>query len=337
MFFAINSTTNEKVNSITIHENASYNLIEEDIWFADPDEINFCPDDIDIKKIKVRFRLGHRTINFNGTEYAVSPHFFIPNKSNLGIDTIPESREHKLAKNWIYNKILKNELKISYSTISKPYKYNNTINLFDLPIDKEKIGIETSGSTQKDRTYRRADVICPFICSHPILGNGIIFEIQFSRQKEATRISRELDWAIRGYSICWIFKNDIEILSDTIFKTKEEELRTDSFSSLIKQNNKSFGRDLKLLVKEQCRKLDEKKYDIVNEIKNAKEIKLEFNIDNIKDIVDERFEEIKGLIQPKCPKCNIPMLLKSNREGTSKFWGCSNYPRCSCTSSYEEY
>lgn len=335
MFFAINSKTEQKVNSLTIEEDASYNLISEDIWYADPDEIESCPDNIDIEKIEVRFRMGHRTTNYNGTEYAVAPHFYIPNKSKLGINTIPESKEHKLAKNWIYNKIKNKSLSISYSSVSKPYKYQNKIDLFHLPIDYNKIGIEVTSSTDKNRLHRRADIICPFIVSHPILGNGIVFEVQFSRQNTKTKISRELDWSIRGYSICWIFKDDIEILSDLMFKTKTDELRVDSFASLIKQNNKSFSRDLKILVKEQCRKLDNKKYEIINEIYESK-LKT-FDVEDIKKIAIDEFERLKGLVQPICPRCDIPLLLKSRRDKTGKFWGCMNYPRCNAISSYEDY
>ena len=169
MFFAINSETNEKVNSITIEQNPSYNFIEEDIWYADPDEIESCPKEIDIEKIIVKFRQGHETINYQGTKYIVSPHFFIPNKEKLGINTIPESKEHKLAKNWIYNKIKNKNLIINYSKINKPYKYSNKLNLFDLPIDFNKIGIEVTSSKMGGTSSRRADVICPFIIKHPIL------------------------------------------------------------------------------------------------------------------------------------------------------------------------
>lgn len=336
MFFAINSITNEKVNSITIEQNASYNLIKEDIWFADPDEIMSCPYNIDIKKIKVLFREGSvNIINYNGTKYDISPCFYIPNKSKLGINTIPESKEHRLAKEWIYNKIKNKELKINYSSISKPYKYNNIINLFELPINYNLIGIETSSSTQKNRIYRRADVICPFIIKHPILGNGIIFEIQFSRQREKTKISRELDWAIRGYSICWIFKDDIELLGGILFETKEKELRVDSFASLIKQNNKSFGRDLKILVQEQCRKLDNKAFEILS-LTDLKKEEIQNTSINTKELNSFILKNIEKLVnkqvQPICPRCNLKMLLKG-RDG-NYFWGCCQYPLCKVTSSY---
>jgi hypothetical protein len=34
---------------------------------------------------------------------------------------------------------------------------------------------------------------------------------------------------------------------------------------------------------------------------------------------------------PICPKCGIPMVPRQSRKDHSKFWGCSNYPRCTQT------
>lgn len=347
MFFAINSKTNEEVSSITIETNPSYKFIDEEIWYANPDEIHNYPKDIDINKIEVKFKSGKTdVINFLGTKYDVSPHFFIPNKTKLGINTIPESKEHKLAKNWIYNKLQEQKLIISYSQINKPYRYNNEVNIFDLELDKNKIGIEVNSSTFGEKIYRRADVICPFIKKHDVLGLGIVFEIQFSNQKEKTKISRELDWAIRGYSVAWLFKDDFEIVSDLMIILKKEKIEVESFANLIKQNNKSFVRDLKFTVQDSCREFDNKKSQIETEIFNLyekvkqeiikeKSKQVEFNVEDINDIVTRQFEYLKRNIQPICPKHNIPMLLKKGFNGGNKFWGCAYYPDCKCTSSYD--
>lgn len=34
---------------------------------------------------------------------------------------------------------------------------------------------------------------------------------------------------------------------------------------------------------------------------------------------------------PKCPKCQKPMVLRTNRHDRSQFWGCSQYPQCQGT------
>ena len=333
MFNAINKITGGRVNSLTLEQDSSYQFIDEEIWYADPNEIEDCPKELNITKIKVLFRKGHRTINFNGTEYVVSPHFYIPNKTKLGINTIPESKEHKLAKNWIYNKIKQNKLILNYSSINKPYKYKNQINLFDLPINIQKIGIEISSSVYQGGK-RRADVICPFITKHPILGNGVVFEIQFTKQKIKTKINRELDWAIRGYSICWLYKEDFEQITDLIIDLKKESVDVDSFANLIKQNNKRYIKELKYTIQEECRKLDEKKYNIIREIREEKFKNLQLTKEEIKEIINEQIEELKSNIQPTCPNCNIPFVLKNRRDGSGKFWACINYPGCTCVSNY---
>lgn len=33
-------------------------------------------------------------------------------------------------------------------------------------------------------------------------------------------------------------------------------------------------------------------------------------------------------VVPICPKCHIPLVLRESKKGGSRFWGCSNYPRC---------
>ena len=333
MFFAINSKTKQKVNSLTIETDPSYQFIQEDIWYADYDEIENCPKEIDIKKIKVIFRKGTLDIiNWKGTKYDIAPHFFIPNKTKLKINTIPESKEHKLVKNWIYNKLKQNKLILKYSEINKPYKYFNQINLFDLPIDKEKIGIEVTSSLGKFGK-RRADVICPFLIKHPIFGKGIIFEIQFSKQIEKSKISRELDWSIRGYSIAWLFKEDFNQISELIIDLKKDYVEVNSFANLIKQNNKSFVRDLKSVVQEECRKLDCKKKEIIDTIHNLKLEKLDFNKEEIKFLMTKSLNEIKNNFQPTCPNCGNLMILK---KGLTYFWGCFNYPNCKITMSYHE-
>lgn len=337
MFYAINSKTTEKVNSLTVEENPSYEFIKEDTWYADADEIESCPKEINIEEIVVRFREGSTAISIKGKKYAISPHFYIPNKTKLGINTIPESKEHKLAKNWIYNKLKQNKLLLNYSSINKPYKYNNQINLFDLPVDFEKIGIEISTKRIGGNMSRRADIICPFIIKHPILGNGIVFEIQFSRQKQRTKIDRESDWAIRGYSIAWLFKEDFEEINDSIIDLKKDSVDVESFANLIKQNNKYFIKNLKYTIQEECRKLDEKKYNIIKEIREAKLNSLNVTKQEIREMVIDEFEILKRTIQPKCPKCLIPFLLKKNRSNGEKFWACINYPNCKCTMPYEEY
>lgn len=328
MFFAINSKTKEKVNSLTLESNASYEFIKDDTWYADPDEIEFCPKTIDVNKIDVCFREGKvNIINFKGTKYDIAPHFYIPNKTKLGINTIPESKEHKSAKNWIHNRLFKQrDFDIVYASISKPIKYNEKISLLGLPIDKELVGIEVNSSTFGGKRTRRADVICPFIIKHPLFGNGIVFEIQFSNQRENTRLDRESDWAIRGYSVCWLYKDDFEFITDTICDLKENKVKVSSWISLIKSAKKEYIKNLRFEVQELSRQLDLKKWQIFEEVSER------FNKISNNEIEEVINEIVKGSIkknfQPTCGKCNTPATVRINRNNNSKFWSCSNYPHC---------
>jgi len=337
MFYAINSRTGERVNSLNLENNPAYEFIKEDIWYADIDEIETCPEKIDINKIIVIFREGSTgLISSLGNKYAISPHFFIPNKSKLGINTIPESKEHKLAKNWIYNRLIKpnqDKFVINYSKLNKGQYFNN-FNLLELPIDKDNINIEVNSSLF-DKT-RRADIICPFKIRHPILGNGIVFEIQFSKQKEKTKISRELDWAIRGYSIAWLFKEDINFISENIIDIKKESINVDSFANLIKINKEKQIRELKFVVQEEITKINLKIEEFKDEIEKQKveiqktkvnNINLDWGV--IERYINTKLVSFRKSIQPMCPKCKVLMILKNGND--NQFWGCSNFPNCRMT------
>jgi hypothetical protein len=361
MFYAINSKTGETVYAPTLETNPAYEFIREEMWYADTDAIKDAPKELDINKIIVLFREGATdVVNPSGTKYDVSPHFYIPNKTELGINTIPESIEHKLAKNWIYNRLIKpnqDKFLINYSKINKGQHYNQ-FNLLELPIDKQNIDVECNSSLLK-RT-RRADIICPFVVRHPILGNGIVFEIQFSKQKDKTRISRELDWAIRGYSIAWLYEDDFKYLSESIIETVKESIDVDSFDNLIKTNKEQHIKELKYTVQEEVRKVkqvvEEMKEEINKEVvinsliteqqKNYIKELIEHQLifinskqrsiiqeeiknrskDEIKNIITEEIGKLllkykDSLLQPRCPTCESLSKAIITKMG-KKMWCC---------------
>lgn len=333
MFYAINSVTGERVNALTVEQNPSYNLKEEETWYADPDEIRSCTENIDITKIRVRFRKGSiDVISINGVRYDISPCWFILNAKKLGINVIQESQEHKQAKNWFYDRLIKKNLMINYSDVSKPTKYQNSINLFELPLDILKIGIETRSTTFGNRILRIADVICPLLKRHELFGNGIVIEVQFSKQYEKTRESRELDWAIRGYSIAWVYPEDVEWITPVLMKLKKESIDVDSFANLIKRNKKEFVRDLKYCVQEECRKIDEKILESTIIISKRVMEEVEFKS---KELFSLRLNELRQELQPDCTECKLKMVLKRGKVGI--FWGCPNYRKgCRNTSVFIE-
>ncbi|GAJ16185.1 unnamed protein product, partial [marine sediment metagenome] len=170
-----NSETNTYVTALSLELNVSYQFPKNEIWFADPNLIeSYDKNKIkDITRIEVRFRKGCDSVirKDTGKEYSIAPHFFIPNKTKLGINLVPESKEHKLAKNWIYNRIKNKNLKFKYSSVKRPFEYENEININDLEIDYNKIGIEV---TVKNRKTQRADIIIPFKKYSELFGTGIV-------------------------------------------------------------------------------------------------------------------------------------------------------------------
>ena len=100
-----------------------------------------------------------------------------------------------------------------------------------------------------------------------------------------------------------------------------------------------------MVVQDCCRDFDNKKLEIETDIFNLlekvkqeiskeKAKQVQFSIRDLKDIVANEFQSLKGTIQPICPKCKTQMLLKKWNGGM--FWGCANYPDCKCTSTYDE-
>lgn len=51
---------------------------------------------------------------------------------------------------------------------------------------------------------RRADVKFELEYFHPLLGKGIVFEIQLSEISEKEKLNREIDWCTNGWSLAWL-------------------------------------------------------------------------------------------------------------------------------------
>jgi len=54
---------------------------------------------------------------------------------------------------------------------------------------------------------RRADVLFILEKWNNIIGNGIVFEIAITEKKRSL-VKKTIDWIKRGYSVCWLFKED---------------------------------------------------------------------------------------------------------------------------------
>jgi len=341
MFYAINKSTKERVNSIFIAENPSYQMPNEDIWFADPDEILNWNElkEKGINEVVVTFIKDKEYINYNGTKVFVSPHFRILNKEALGINIIPESREHKLAKNWIYNRIKNDDLILIYSKINKPEIYENSVSLKELNLDLKRLGIETSVNTTINS--RRADIILPLLNKNDLWGNGIIFEVQFSNQFKETEDKRTMDWILKGYSVVWLKPEDFNFLDENFIELKNNKIRIEPFSTMLYYGTKDITKNMKYEIQEQCRLLDKKKVDVLNELNSKFKEIFNLNLDKASLVLAEYLFDIQFtdevLSIEVCPKCEGRLKIKKRQRDGNKFIGCSNFPQCKYIRDYPKW
>lgn len=269
---AINSKTNEIVNAWACElKDPLYQFPYEEKWIADPNFIeSYDKEKVkDIHEIEVRFRkASYDVINFKGTKYDMPPSFFIPNKTELGINTIPESKEHKLAKNWIYNAGKRGEINFIFSTVSRPFDYSNKINLKELKVAFDKIYIEVPIRT--GRRKQRADIVIPFTEFHNLLGVGIVIEIQFSKQTDEEKEERTINWALKGYSICWIKFDDFENIDDNFIELRDANLNIEIGAKTIKHYSEKRENDFRLRLQEFYRASYEKINEFNNSLNNLK-------------------------------------------------------------------
>ena len=304
---AFNEETKDLVKAFHVYKNATYQQEKYNCWYTTPKYlidngliINY--DEIKDKhpKIKVVYVKEKEYKNFKNTLCWCSPHFRILNKKKLGIHTKPESQEHKMAKNWLYSIIKEGgeDLNLYYSSIKKPFKAVNPIKISELDINTNAYGFheERGDELKKERRIEgiknnRVDVYLPFNKTHKLLGNGIVFEIQFTKQHDNTELNRTLDRITKGFSVVWIKKKDFKKISNENIKLKENRLLIHSFSALLYYNNKQFGKKLISHVQEQSRLLDIKLLEI-----DKKKIKIENNLRRNNEIITERLTDFKKYI-----------------------------------------
>jgi hypothetical protein len=300
---AINSITKKYIQAWTIDTDPSYQFPKDELWLLDSNDVeSYDKEKVkDITNIEVRYRNGTESvINWKGTEYSIAPCFFIPNKTELGINIIPESKEHKLAKNWIYNRIKNKSLSFIFSTVTRPWDYDNQIGINQLDVDYEKVGIEV---VVKNTKTQRADIIIPLKNYHKFFGAGIIIEIQFSKQYNETTEKRNRDWAFKGYSIAWLFAEDFDNVSSEIIELKQDKIKLETLEKLM--------------------------YDIQEKRLNDLREKTQL----LSRMIDSKMDELNyPFCIGECKKCNSGYMTKKKIKRGSKagnyFYGCSNFPEC---------
>ena len=291
MFWAINKTTNKKVKSTFIFKDPEYQFPRKDKWIA-PEEKIINWDELKekgIEEVEVTYVSEGKYVSFRGKKVKVAPHFRILKKEKLGIKTIKENKWHRIAENWIYNRVKNEDLELIYSTSNKPHKYSNSIMINELPLDYTKWDIEVI--IQGGGIKRIADVIFPFHTKHPFFGDGIVFEIQFSKQKPALTERRTFDRTLQGYSVVWLHEKDFEKVGEDLLELKENKVIVFTFASEIRTQLPKYIRNLKWTIQEQTRLLEEKKENIFNEI-DDKLFELKALQDEFVGIKDKTVEEV---------------------------------------------
>ncbi len=287
---AINKSTNKLIDAFEVYKNGSYQNLTKGEWIAPKDSIHNW-EEITEEDSFVHYVKEKKYTNWRGTNIATSPHFAI--YPNSKAKTVLESPEHKMLKDWLFNRLKEDDLKIIYSRPTKKYKYDNSNKLSELEIDWNNYSIEVPIRSIKSL---KADILLPFKRNHPILGFGIIIEIQLSNQNIEITYDRSFDRAICGYSTIWLFKKDFETSDDKKeIELKNNKLIVFSFSSELKILGGKFMKNLKISVQEQCRFLDDKQQELNTKAKEVENYKEEF-IDNTKKRINDFFSyKIKEL------------------------------------------
>lgn len=308
---AYETETRKLVKAWVIGKDSSYIMPENDTFIANSDEIINHNEKIKEHKldfIECRFKKGHDRHYQNGNISFITPHFFIPNKTKLGIETLPESLEHKKIKSFMHETFFnKEDLSIQYSKYKKKGEtIYNKINLRDLDIDWNNFSLKKEdffevGVTDTFNT-RRVDLFLPFKQFNPLFGEGLVIEVQLSPQTDEKTKERTIDRALKGYSCIWINKKDFEdIKSDNLIMNTE--MKIDSWQAILHNNADNIGEDIYNKIKRYSRLIDLKCQDSLNKIKKVALIQ-------------------EGML---CPKCNIGQLQIRTPNYGKDFLGCSEW------------
>jgi hypothetical protein len=272
---AINKTTQKVVSAFEVYKNGSYQNLDRGEWIAPKDKLDNW-EQIDERDRQVHYTKEKEFTNYNGTKVWCAPHFAVY-PGSAAITTISDPT-HKLLEDWLFSRLKEDDLEIIFARGVKPHKYNNKYKLSDLNINWNDYSVEV---TTRGIKKLRADILLPFNTKHPLLGEGIIFEIQISNQIESVTYDRTIGRALHGYSTCWLFEKDFIIEKNNI-SLKNNNLIVNSFSEQMHYAKKEFVGKLKDIVEEQCRFLDEKIDETLIHIEKLEQKKKEIyeNIDN---------------------------------------------------------
>jgi len=279
---AIHKETNKLVTAFKLTEDISWIGRERDKFIALSYDL---PEDV--KEVEMIY--VNKYARKNGVD--VYPHFRKkPGQSDLISNRGGESKAHKFAKEQVYERLWNGELKID----GKPLD-------LDL-VDDLDIEYRTS-----KKGYVIPDVIVLFKDIHPIYGKGIVVEIQLSEQSDDKTIERSYERIIRGYSVVWIFGDNINLIEEgnlevTNYREAIDKFTDDKYIKFQKEINKigllfdekrdSYIEEINSTSKETLETIKSEKYNLKNELTNELYVKTE----KLSDLINFKDEELKDKI-----------------------------------------
>ena len=230
-----------------------------------------------IKEVKVSFVKQHTRERFGNTETIVS-HFRIITEGAIE-NPENESEEHKLAKEYIYNESIEDNINLKISG-NKNKKLSEIGEIIDIRIER--------GVGKK-----RADVLIKFKEFDKIYGKGIAFEIQLSPQTITTTEKRNYDRASYGYSIVWIWDKDINEKNEYELIPYNEAI--DKYHEQINQRFNENLWDVDERVNEKLIEIESnfsEKYNHYGIRKQVIKTEIESNLNKLEDLKNKTIFEI---------------------------------------------
>ena len=312
MFKAINKRTGFLVNAIAIHKDTTYILEKEDIWYAPSDTIANYQEVLEKEGtsfIEVRYRKGSIKISRNNKQFAVLPHFYIPEAEKRGILQIAESIEHKAIKEFIFKTIIENpEFRFTFSklnlkdkTLPLSYSLEDLKDYIDWKGYRESVDSTDFFERNITDIYntKRVDVLIPFSKRHYLFGYGIALEVQLSSQSDVRTLERTIERALKGFSSVWVMKNDFidyEDLDNLQLNNLNEVIIIPWLSTLELHSDK-IGHDINLKIQEYSHNFDIKRDDTIRQIQNQLKILDDTKLNNeqsIKKLIDNYMEQLES-------------------------------------------
>jgi hypothetical protein len=169
----------------------------------------------------------------------VIAHFRLINAS-LGGCSVGESDEHRKYKILIATLVENANTPLIVGQTEIPY---SQLKIKDIPF--------IAARWEQKVENHRADILFTFTEWHPVLGQGIVFEIQLSSISSFEKERRENEWVANGYSLTWLQPNDFSeesysLNNDKIIVTNPwalkylqllEKKQKDAFSKICEAKN----------------------------------------------------------------------------------------------------